>query len=297
VKFLVFFYTIKIKIIRKYISTKLKVMLSNSWYNLVSDVRNEIVFHNRNKNYGAYQLRKEYNKTISSILLSMILSALCAFGAYKLIEKFVPEDDVIEKFKYESTQVIITPPQELKNELPIPTQPSLPSNIKTIQHLAPVIKNEMTDEEKVPSQEELNNSNIGTQTQQGSEDDGVIQVPDENQGNSVIESKAPEIFTVVQIMPEFPGGKTEMTKFIQKNLVIPQIAIESGISGKCFVGFIVNEDGKISNIEILKGVPGCPECDKEVIRVIKLMPTWEPGKQNGRAVKVYITLPINFVVK
>jgi len=272
-------------------------MLSNSWYNLVSDVRNEIVFHNRNKNYGAYKLRKEYNKTISSILLSMILSALCAFGAYKLIEKFVPEDDVIEKVKYESTQVIITPPQELKNELPIPTQPSLPSNIKTIQHLAPVIKNEMTDEEKVPSQEELNNSNIGTQTQQGSEDNEIIQVPDENQGNNIIETKAPDYFTIVQEMPEFPGGKTEMTKFIQKNLVIPQIAIESGISGKCFVGFIVNEDGKISNIEILKGVPGCPECDKEVIRVIKLMPTWEPGKQNGRAVKVYITLPINFVVK
>ena len=88
-----------------------------------------------------------------------------------------------------------------------------------------------------------------------------------------------------------------MAKFIQKNLQYPAMAREAGISGKCFLKFVVNENGDISNVEILKGVSGCPECDKEAIRVVKSMPKWKAAKMTGRSVKCYFNLPISFKIQ
>ena len=111
------------------------------------------------------------------------------------------------------------------------------------------------------------------------------------------EAAAPEIFVVVEEPAEFPGGFAAMMKFIQQNVQYPAMAREAGISGKCHLKFVVDENGSISNVEILKGVPGCGDCDKEAIRVVKSMPKWKPGKQTGRAVKVYYNLPINFKIQ
>jgi TonB family protein len=106
-----------------------------------------------------------------------------------------------------------------------------------------------------------------------------------------------EIFTVVEEMPEFPGGAMEMMRFIQKNIVYPQMAKEAGLSGKCFLKFVVNTDGRISDIEILKGISKCVACDKEAVRVVSIMPKWKPGKQNGEVVSCFFDLPINFQLK
>jgi protein TonB len=271
-------------------------MLSNSWYNVVSDVRNEIVFQNRNKNYGAYQLRKEYNKTLSVIVLSMIVASLVALGIKYFIDNYKPSEDELANTKIDITQIDLTPPQLDKNEPPPPPPPPPPPVMETIKFVPPVIKEDANEEEPPPPQEKVSETNVGTVTQEGSGEEN-LQVPDEGTGNAVIEEKAPEIFTVVQEMPEFPGGTMEMMKYIQKNIVYPPSAREAGISGKCFLRFVVNEDGKISSVEVLKGVPGCPECDKEAVRVIKSMPAWKPGKQNGKEVKVYFQLPVNFVIK
>ncbi len=271
-------------------------MQANNWYNVVSDIRNDIVFQNRNKLYGAYQLRKEYNKTLSTIVLSMIGAAFLAFGIKYFIDNYKPSEEELANTKIDITQIDLTPPQLDKNEPPPPPPPPPPPVMETIKFVPPVIKEDANEEEPPPPQEKVSETNVGTQTQEGSGDES-IQVPDEGTGTGVIEEKAPEIFTVVQEMPEFPGGIAEMMKFIQKNIVYPPSAREAGISGKCFLRFVVNEDGKISNVEILKGVPGCPECDKEAIRVVKSMPSWKPGKQNGKEVKVYFQLPINFVIK
>ena len=105
------------------------------------------------------------------------------------------------------------------------------------------------------------------------------------------------IFTVVEQMAEFPGGSFEMMKFIQKNIQYPAKAKEESLSGKCFTKFIVEPSGEISEIFILKGVPGCKECDEEAIRVIKAMPKWKPGKQGNKFVPVYFNLPINFQLR
>lgn len=104
-----------------------------------------------------------------------------------------------------------------------------------------------------------------------------------------------EIFKIVQEMPEFPGGDEERNKFLEKNLKYPQIAIQTEISGTVHVSFIVEPDGSLSNITILKGIGG--GCDEEAVRVIKKMPKWKPGKQRNIPVRVNFILPIKFSLK
>ncbi|MBI3520894.1 MAG: energy transducer TonB [Bacteroidetes bacterium] len=111
---------------------------------------------------------------------------------------------------------------------------------------------------------------------------------------SVTEEQVPEIFTLVEEMPQFPGGEKEKINFVRKNIVFPESAKKNKTFGKCFLKFAVMKDGSIKEIVILKGVPNCPECDEEAKRVISIMPTWIPGKQNGHLVNVYSVLPINF---
>lgn len=101
-----------------------------------------------------------------------------------------------------------------------------------------------------------------------------------------------EIFQIVEEMPAYPGGEVKMMEYISKNIKYPQIARESGIQGRVFVGFVVEPDGSVSNVKIMRGIGG--GCDEEAMRVVKSMPKWKPGKQRGKAVRVSYTLPVNF---
>jgi TonB family protein len=107
-------------------------------------------------------------------------------------------------------------------------------------------------------------------------------------------SKKEQAFTMVEQMPSFPGGEVEMMKFIQKNVVYPQYEKEKGISGTCYVTFVIEKDGSVDNITVLRGVPNGFNCDKEAMRVVSIMPKWTPGKQNGQEVRVQFNLPIKF---
>ena len=104
------------------------------------------------------------------------------------------------------------------------------------------------------------------------------------------------VFTVVDEMPSFPGGEIEMSKFLNSNLKYPESEKEAHITGKCFLTFIVEKDGHLNDIKLLRGITGGPGCDEEAIRVVKLMPAWNPGKQNGAAVRVQFNLPIKFTL-
>lgn len=101
-----------------------------------------------------------------------------------------------------------------------------------------------------------------------------------------------EIFQIVEEMPAYPGGDQKMMEYIAKNIKYPQIARESGIQGRVFVGFVVEPDGSVSNVKIMRGIGG--GCDEEAMRVVKSMPKWKPGKQRGKPVRVSYTLPVNF---
>jgi TonB family protein len=95
-------------------------------------------------------------------------------------------------------------------------------------------------------------------------------------------------------MPEFPGGDSERIKFVQKNLIYPKAVKKGQVSGTVYLEYIVEEDGSLSNIKVLRGISNCPNCDKEAIRVVSKMPKWIPGKQLGVTFPMKVTLPIKF---
>jgi periplasmic protein TonB len=104
-----------------------------------------------------------------------------------------------------------------------------------------------------------------------------------------------EAFTIVEEMPEPPGGISAFYKYVGSNIQYPHVAREQGLQGKCYLRFVVKADGTIADVKVLKGVPHCPSCDAEAVRVIRSYPEkWMPGKQNGRQVDVYYNFPVSF---
>ena len=114
-------------------------------------------------------------------------------------------------------------------------------------------------------------------------------VPVEVEEEEVVEQ---EIFKIVEEMPSYPGGEQKLMEYVAKNIKYPQIARETGIQGRVYVNFVVEPDGSVSNVSVLRGIGG--GCDEEAVRVVKGMPKWKPGKQRGKAVRVSYMLPVNF---
>ncbi|MBS4057889.1 MAG: energy transducer TonB [Bacteroidetes bacterium] len=119
-----------------------------------------------------------------------------------------------------------------------------------------------------------------------------VYVPPVREEEEVVEQ---EIFTVVESMPEFPGGAGKMMEYIAKNIKYPPMARESGVQGRVFVNFVVEPDGRVSNVKVLRGIGG--GCDEEAIRVVESMPKWTPGRQRGKAVRVSFNLPVRFTLQ
>jgi protein TonB len=264
--------------------------LKTGWNGETYATRNTVVFGGRNTGYGAYELRTNYNKRVMLIIGGMIIFSIALFGLKKFMDRPKTEE-VAETLKVE--QIDLTPPPPQEEQPPPPPPPPPPPMVEMVKFTPPVIKDDAVEEEPQKLQEEVKESNVGTKDQEGEKDLPVV--PSEDTGPG--EAAAPEIFTVVEEMPEFPGGAMEMMKYIQKNIQYPAMAREAGISGKCFLKFVVSGDGAISDVTILKGVAGCGDCDKEAMRVVKSMPKWKAGKQNGRSVSVFFNLPINFTIK
>jgi protein TonB len=260
------------------------------WNSITYDTRNELVFANRNKDYGAYVLRKEYNKRVSYIILGTIIFSFLLFG----VKYYIDNKPKAEEKPIEMTNIVVdlTPPPPQEEQPPPPPPPPPPPMVEMVKFTPPVIKDDAVEEEPQKIQEEVKDVNVGTKDQEGEKD--VVAPPTEVTNTGPTEPAQPEIFTIVEEQAEFPGGIQEMVKFIQKNLQYPPMAREAGLQGKCHLRFVVNETGEISNVEVMKGVPGCPDCDKEAVRVVKSMPKWKPGKMTGKAVKCYFNLPISF---
>lgn len=119
---------------------------------------------------------------------------------------------------------------------------------------------------------------------------GISPVPK----SEYIQVQEPEIFEVVDEPASFPGGMEALKKYLTENIKYPQTAKDAGISGKVYLKFVVSGSGTVSNIKVMRGVPDCPECDKEAIRVVKTMPNWIPGKIKGKEVNSVFNLPVAF---
>lgn len=264
----------------------------NTWNDATFDNRNDIVFEGRNQAYGAYELRKMYNMRVTYIIGGMLVFSLVLLGVKKFIDNKPEEKEIVQDMS--NIAVDLTPPPPAEELPPPPPPPPPPPMVEMVKFVPPVIKDDAVEEEPQKLQEDVKDTNVGEKDQEGDKD--IVAPPTENTGPA--EPAEAEIFAVVEEMPEPPGGHAAFSKYIAQNIQYPAMAREAGISGKVFLKFVVEMDGSLSDFQILKGVSGCSDCDKEAIRVLKSYPNkWKVGRQNGRAARVYFTLPISFKVQ
>jgi protein TonB len=252
----------------------------------------DIIFVGKHKEYGAYKLRKSYKFYLSVALWIAVLGFVLGTAGPVLYNKWKPAPNVEYKRKVITVTTLAEPPSiGEKKEVQQVEAPPLKS---TIAFLPPVVKpDEQVKEEYIPTVEELKNIDPGAKTQQGVEG-GVDYSLLDVQPKVVEEEKEDksEVFTFVEEMPSFPGGQDELLSFLQQNIKYPEIAKRAGVEGKIFVSFVVTKSGKITNVKVVKGIGA--GCDEEAVRVVKLMPSWKPGKQNGAPVNVSVSIPIVF---
>ncbi len=266
--------------------------LFNRWSNVVAEGRNDLVFEYKHKDYGAYQIRRNYNRTVFIAVTITAASFLFAISIPAILDWINNRKDATLA-AVDITAVDLTAPPPIDESEPPPPPPPPPPVMETVKFVPPIVEDEKVDDEPPPVQTE-ETPQISTETHEGDGNTEII-IPDA--GNGVVEPANETPLTIVEQMPAFPGGELEMMKYIQKNVQYPQVEKEAGISGTCYVTFVVEKNGSITDVKVLRGVSGGPGCDKEAQRVVKAMPAWKAGKQNGREVRVQFNLPIKFILR
>ncbi len=267
-----------------------KIVFSE-WTNPTDFERNELVFEKRNKAYGAYLLRKNYNKTLIRSLLITVFFLVSLFFIPKISQLWAKDgtvplytDSVIIIIPFDATPIekVIKPKHDLKPNL----VKGLSTNWKEISNLklnvdTAVIKND-------------DHLSIGNPNGIDTMDGLFVDIGDLDSGNKIIPPQPETIERIVSIMPEYIGGENALFKYLRDNLEFPEEAREINKSGKVNIAFVVEKDGSITNLKILS----CSELgvgfESEAIRVISQMPVWKPGIQDGRKVRVLFSIPINF---
>jgi len=248
----------------------------------------EIVFEKRNKAYGAYFLRKIYNKHLN-ISLAISATILLLAVTIPLVAGYMNKRTRIIEDKSVAAEMMDLAKRE---DAPPPPPPPPPAEAleQKVKFTAPVVVEEEVESGGLMLQDDLNKQPVNNVPVEG---DLVVE---DKPVEQVIEQAAPqEIFTVVEESPSFAGGEESRIKFLQQNISYPQVAKEAGIQGTVFVTFVVEVDGSVSDVKVLRGIGG--GCDEEAIRVVRSMPKWSPGKQRGRPVRVQFNMPIKFILQ
>ena len=258
----------------------------------------DLVFEGRNKEYGAYELRKTYNKRLMMALIGTAAVCIVLFLAYFLGS--IGGDDKNQEIVVQDVQLEEVK-EEKKNEPPPPPPPPKPEPPKVeITKFTPpkIVKDEeVKEDEKPPEMEKLEETKIGTINQEGIKDEGIVAPPVSDEGKGVVEAPKKEeedwdkTFTKVEIESEYPGGASAWQRYLNKNLRYPQDAIDNEVQGTVVVQFIVDKAGVVSDVEAISGPK---ELRDEAVRVIKKSGQWTPAVQNGRQVKSYKKQPIVF---
>ena len=259
----------------------------------------DILFEGRNKKYGGYELRTMYPVRARRATI-MTVAALLLLIAYPVIAGLLKGKGEPLPPPPKISEVALTEPPPIDEKEPPPPPPPSepPPPVKpTVQFTPPVIAKdeEVKETERPPDVKELEDKAAGLTTQEGDPngiDPGIIDNPGTGSGTGPIETPKQQVFTYVEQMPEFPGGEAKMMQFLSNNLNYPSAAREAGQEGRVIVKFVVNEDGTITGVQIVRGFGYGSE--EEAKRVVSKMPNWTPGKQNGKAVKVEFSLPIRF---
>ena len=268
----------------------------------------DMVFAGKNKEYGAYQLRKgTSSRNIKSLLILVIAAALIGgFLAWKVIAQKQAE----EQQAYMEAMELAKLQQEAKKEKkkPEPVKPKIepkkeiPVARETQKFTAPVIKKDelVKEDNQIKQMDKLDDKvAVGTENKEGTKDRTVEAV----RSDIAVATPPPppaapkpevsnKVFDVVEEMPSFPGGNGALMSYLSSNIKYPVVAQENGVQGRVIVAFVVERDGSISDVKVARSVD--PSLDREAQRVVKSMPKWKPGKQNGSAVRVKYTVPVVF---
>ena len=247
----------------------------------------DIVFEERNKEYGAYKLRKKYNRTvIVALLIGILIIGTAIITPYlnaKAAENRTKRAERQVEIKLEN----LDQPKELV--APPPPPPPPPTDVVQQQKYVPPVVVDTIKPEDIKqlmtadqAQTEVTNKEVV---------EVVQQVKEEVQETDVVEVP----FVVVEEMPMYPGGDAALLKFIMEHVQYPEVAKENNIQGRVIIRFCVTAKGGVSQVSVLKGVD--PELDKEAIRVVNTLPAFKPGKQGGKPVPVWYMVPITFTLK
>lgn len=265
----------------------------------------DMVFDGKNQEYGAYQLRKGTSKRNITALLILLIAAGLIGGAlaYKVHLQKLDEERQAYMEQLELSKLQEQAKKEKKEE-PVIKAKIEPKKIveqvrETQKFTAPEIKKDelVNEENQVKDQADLDEKvAVGTKDQEGTKDrtDVAIRNDIAVNTNESEEKKevANKVFDVVEQMPSFPGGNDALMKFLSDNVKYPVVAQENGVQGRVVVSFVVEKDGSITDVKVVRSVD--PSLDKEAARVVKSMPHWIPGRQNGAAVRVKYNVPVSF---
>ena len=269
---------------------------------LISNEWTDLVFEGRNQSYGAYKLRKGTAKrNVWALIIVGLAAALLYLGLQlqKMAEanKKVENTQAVElaKLNTEKKEAKVEKKEIIKQE-PEKVVEQVKSSVK---FTAPIIKkdSEVKEEDEIKLDEvQKSDKAVGAFTVEGNDEVGgaVLKAKEDiaapEPPKHVVEET--KIFTVVEQMPMFPGGEGALMGYLRDNIHYPTVAAENGVQGRVVVGFVVERDGSITDVNILRGVD--PSLDREAMRVVKSMPKWTPGKQNGSAVRVKYQVPVSF---
>ena len=267
----------------------------------------EMVFAGKNKEYGAYKLRKGTSgRNIKALLILVIAAALVGgFLAWKVIEQKQAEEQQAYMEAMELAKLQQQAKKEEKKKEPvkpkIEPKKEIPVARETQKFTAPVIKKDelVKEENQVKQMDKLDEKvAVGTENKEGTKsrlaeavrsDIAVAAPPPPPAPKPEVSNK---VFDVVEEMPHFPGGPAALQAFLSSNTKYPVVAQENGVQGRVIVSFVVERDGSITDVRVVRSVD--PSLDREASRVVRSMPRWSPGKQNGSTVRVKYTVPVVF---
>ena len=269
---------------------------------IVSNDWSDIVFAGRNQAYGAYQLRRNTSKRNVISILSMLAMAILVFAG----ARFKSAYDAYQAERLSSMAVTeLTQIDEPKKEAEVKQQIQLEEPEQVVEKVKSSIKfdvpeikedDQVKEEDELKTQDELLNTNtaIGAFDVEGNDEENgeVLKATETIAQPEPPKEDVQKVFDVVEEMPSFPGGSGALMSWLADNVKYPVVAQENGVSGRVIVAFVVERDGSITDVQVVRSVD--PALDKEAVRAVKSMPKWIPGKQNGQAVRVKFNVPVLF---
>lgn len=276
-----------------------------SQIDLIDNKWSDLMFENRNKEYGAYVLRRQTGRRNVAAILAVLLLFACvmvymvaknAYDEYQKTHQIHDQVTELTALKQEKKKDAKVERKEIVKQQEVE---KVVEKVKSsVKFTAPVIKNddEVKPEDEMKTQEEIMDSKVavGFANVVGNDENGEVLKAKEVIATEPVKPKEEEnkVFDVVEQMPSFPGGNSALMQFLSKNIKYPVVAEENGIQGRVICTFVVERDGRVTDVHVVKSVD--PSLDKEAVRVVSSMPNWIPGKQNGSAVRVKYTLPVTF---